>query len=168
MDPGTTNALQTRGQPLIEVYANNFTAHNSYGSMGIRGGSMLFFSNTIVELTTTPYLRLTEEEGWQSAFYSPLRTNWPPHDGHTNTFIWANTINGSALTTVDRPYPSDTNLIAPNRDYWFQAPNSTNGIPAGAMENYVPLIYPHPLVTAQDGVVSFRATTARVGTLRNP
>ena len=132
---------------------------------------MLFYSNTIVELTTTPYLRLTEEEGWQTAFYAPLRTTWPPHDGHTNTFIWQNTLDGAAMTGVDRPYASDTNLIALNRDYWMQAPNATNGSPAGVYSAYVPLVYPHPRVTAEDAHESPSGPavgTIIVGTLRGP
>lgn len=167
VDPASTDALQTRGQPLIEVYGNSWNAHNSYGAMGIRGGSMLFFSNSIVEMTTTPYLRLTEEEGWQTAFYSPLRTTWPAHDGHTNTFIWANTVNGSAMTTVDRPNASDVTLIQENRDYWMQAPNATNGSPAGVYSSYLPLTYPHPRATAEDTPAGPTATvgSATAGTL---
>lgn len=47
---------------------------------------------------------------------------------------------------------SDTNVIAQNVEFWMQAPNSTNGSPAGVLNGYTPLVYPHPLVSAQDGV----------------
>ena len=165
----TGTSADFRGTVFVEVYRNQFSMSiNNTRWMYFRGAQILCFSNVFSDLSgSTPLMQLTEEEEWQTAFFSPLRTNWPAQDAITNSFFWGNTRAGTNLSTY-LLQSNTTNLVQENRDFWMQAPNSTNGIPAGAMENYVPLIYPHPLVTAQDGVVSFRATTARVGTLRNP
>lgn len=169
VDPASTNALQTRGQPAIEFYGNTVSAYSTYQFVYIRGGASLLFSNTFTTVTGTPTaIYLTEEEGWQTSMFSPLRTNWPAADGITNTFFWSNTLNGSAISSVKTNRTEDATLIRQNRDYWMQAPNSTNGSPAGILAAYTPLVFPHPRVTAEDSVapVSITIGTATVGTLR--
>jgi hypothetical protein len=148
----TGTSSDFRGQPLIEIYGNTFAAHHTYRLLYLRGGSALVYSNAFTYVTSGPthIANLTEEEGWQTAFFNPLRTEWPAQDQITNTFFWANTYNGNPVTAIKLHVPSsDTIFIQQNRDYWMQAPNATNGSPAGIYQNYTPLVYPHPLVTVQ-------------------
>lgn len=171
-DPGTTNALAVRGQPVIEVYGNTFAARQTYRFIYLRGGSSLIFSNafTYTHGSVPSVIQLTDEETWQTSFFSPLKTTRPVHDGITNSFYWSNTLNGSAVTTASVS-GSDTNVIAANSEYWMQAPNGTNGVPAGVLASYSPLVYPHPRVTAEDStntVPTLFPTTLRAGTLRGP
>lgn len=169
VDPYTTNALFVRGQPVVEIYGNTMAVHHTYRFIYLRGGGGIIASNTLTYSSgaTPASVYLTDEETWQTALFSPLRTNWPANDQITNSFYWANTLNSSPITISVTG--SDTNVIRENRDYWNQAPNATNGSPAGILSSYAPLIYPHPLVTAQDGTSRvFRATTARVGTVISP
>lgn len=157
-----------RGTVFIEAYRNTFTIGiNNYRWFHFRGGQILLYSNTVSDLSgSTPLVHFTEEEAWQTNWFVPLRTNWPAQDQITNTFIWANTRAGTNYFSLVIDDPS-TNFIRLNRDYWLEAPNATNGSPAGILAGYAPLVYPHPWVTASDGIV-FRATTARVGTIRSP
>lgn len=144
--------LDYRGQPVLEVYGNTFSMHHSYQFFHIRGGSVIVYSNTLTYASGgKPHqFRMTEEEGWQTAFFVPLQTNWPALDQHKNSFFWGNTLNGAPITNVTLSYPagSDALFIQQNRDYWMEAPNLTNGSPAGIYANYKPLVYPHPLVAA--------------------
>jgi hypothetical protein len=157
-----------RGTVFLEAYRNTFSMTiNNYRWTYLRGGNILFFSNTVSDLSgTTPLINFTEEEAWQTNFFSPLRTNWPAQDQITNSFIWGNTRAGTNIYSIAIDDPS-TNFIKVNRDYWLEAPNATNGSPAGILAGYAPLVYPHPWVTATDGR-NFRATTARVGTVSSP
>ena len=157
-DPVTHNPTSPphyRGQPLLELYGNTFTHYTAYRLFQIRGGSTLAYSNTVTQTTGSrpAYFYLWEEEAWQTAFFNPLRTVWPADDQITNTFFWANTYNGSAVTASDvyfDLYPNPNPFIQENRDFWMQAPNSTNGRPAGIYSSYTPLVYPHPRVKAED------------------
>lgn len=151
-DPYTTNCLATRGQPVIEIYNNTMAVHHTYRFIYLRGGSVIIASNalTYASGSVPSAIQLTDEETWQTSWFSPLRTNRYANDGITNSFFWANTLNGAPITTASVS-GSDTNVIAQNMEYWMQAPNATNGSPAGVLQSYTPLAYPHPLVTAQDG-----------------
>lgn len=150
--PYGPKALDYRGQPLLEIYGNTFSAHHSYRFGNLRGGSLIIYSNAYSYITgPKPAQSFTEEEGWSTAFWSPLRTNWPAVDQITNTFHWANTLNGTPIAIIYCPYASDTNLIQQNRDYWMEPPNAANGNPAGVYKDYKPLAYPHPRVAADDG-----------------
>lgn len=159
-----------RGTVFVEAYRNSLQMDiNNNRWTYFRGGQILLYSNVFSDLSgSTPLMQLTEEEGWQTNFFNPLRTNWPAQDQITNSFFWGNTRGGSNLTS----YLIETNtttFIHENRDFWMQPPNETNGSPAGVMASYQPLVYPHPRVTADDGVArKFRAITARVGTVSSP
>ena len=140
-----------RGSILVECYNNTFTAYKTYRLLYYRAGSLLIYSNSFRCISgRTSVFAVTEEESWQSQFFSPLRTSWPAQDQITNTFLWANTLNGTPVTGVTLWNPNDSTFIQQNRDYWMEAPSSVNGRPAGVYANYRPLIYPHPMVTAQD------------------
>lgn len=143
----------TRSTISTERYGNTMAAYKFGRLFYLRGGQHLIYSNICTKVTTgTVVIRLTEEESWQTAFFNPLRTVWPAEDQITNSFFWANTLNGSALTesNIALQNAADATFIQQNRDWWFQAPNDTNGSPAGIYAAYAPLAYPHPLVETYD------------------
>lgn len=161
-----------RGTVFVEVYRNQFSMGiNNTRWMYFRGGQILCYSNVFSDLSgSTPLMQLTEEEEWQTSFFSPLRTTWPAQDAITNSFFWGNTRTGTNLSTY-LISSNSTNLVRENRDFWMQAPNGTNGSPAGVLASYAPLVYPHPRVTAEDStntVPTLFPTTLRAGTLRGP
>jgi hypothetical protein len=167
--PGTAD----RGQPLIEVYDNTFRYHHSYRVCYIRSGSTLFHDNQFTYVTSSTEIVLSEEDGWQTAFFSPLRTAWPGQDQVNNSFFWNNTRNGAPISDVSFNNASDSVFIVKNRDYWMQAPQagggsesftgsraggsqtaptasdtgsmSFTGAGANAYYGYVSYTYPHPL-----------------------
>lgn len=116
-----------RGQPIIEVYDNIFDYHHTYRVMFIRGGSNLIYNNEFNYVTSSVEIAVTEEEGWQTAFFSPLRTAWPAQDQIVNSFFWGNTRNGSAITDIYKVHGEDSEFIQENRDYFMHAPQSSGG-----------------------------------------
>jgi len=149
-----------RGTVLLECYNNTFRGFKSGRFMYFRGGSLLVYGNTMTNITSASSfpIVLTEEEGWQTSFFQPLRTSWPAQDQITNSFFWNNTYNGSptAPYTTSWNNSSDSIFIQLGRDYWLHSVEPTN-----AYYPYVPLVYPHPLVSANRAVVnSVRAEAA--------
>ena len=146
-----------RGTVLVEFYNNTMHAYKTYRMLYIRAGTIFAYNNTMLTDSggTTPFA-LTEEEGWQTQFFNPLKTSWPAQDQVTNSFFWNNTLNGAAVTSVALWNAADSTFIQQGRDYWMAAPTA-------ATSKYFPytaLVYPHPLVTAQDGGASSTAPSA--------
>ena len=158
-----------RGQMLLEFYNNNATCYRCDQFIGRRGGSALIWGNTFTRTNVagSNYIQLTEEEDWQTVFFSPLDTVWPAEDQIFNTFIWNNTCGGAscAITLGDS---SDNPFIQNNRDYFMHAPQASGGHEyftgrcgaagrdsdgtmafnnsgANAYYPYIPYTYPHPL-----------------------
>jgi hypothetical protein len=162
---GTDNDL--RGPPLMEIYNNTFNLGARTGGrvFNNRGGSTLCFSNTVTYTGSMAFMSMTEDFELR---VPPEFTTWAGSDQVENSYYWSNTVNGT-LTTGYTLYDS---LLSPfiqqGRDYFLYAPNATSGRvywtdhPGGhaavytngpsAYYPYTPLVYPHPLVTAQDGV----------------
>src|ERR1051326_848133 len=133
---------------LYEVYSNVFRP-NVIGSSGyagassnVRGGRHLWFGNTY---SSTAFYPLTLE------WYFPTNTTYilASHEV-MDTYYWNNTWNGSSeQTTQIRPCLealgcagcSVANII-PNVNYFYHAPQ-----PGQNFYPYVPLVYPHPLVS---------------------
>jgi hypothetical protein len=151
----------SRGQPILEVYNNTFRYHHSYRICYFRSGSILFHNNVFTFVTSDAEIVLTEEESWQSAFFSPLRTVWAAEDQVMNSFFWNNTRNGSPITNISLGNGSDAAFIQKDRDYFMHAPEpsggksiytgraggaeSFSGTGANAYYPYSPFTYPHPL-----------------------
>lgn len=163
----------SRGQPILEVYNNTFRYHHSYRVCYIRGGSVLFHDNAFTYVTSSTEIVLSEEESWQTAFFSPLRASWPAQDQVNNSFFWGNTRNGAAITAVGLNHANDAAFIQLDRDYFMHAPQATGGSEsytgarkggattypteaddgdttfssagANAFFPYAPYTYPHPL-----------------------
>ena len=160
-----------RGNPLIEVYNNDWYIHHSYRVFYFRGGSVIVYDNTITfETGTGAIFALSEEEGWQTAFFSPLDTAWPAEDQITNSFFWDNTLDGNPITDI---YEWGGSLFYhKDRDYFMHAPESSGGYAyysdrlgasgrgsdgtlvwdanhANAYYPYTAYTYPHPLSTSE-------------------
>lgn len=145
---GTKLSVSAYAQPLVEMYKNTINARNSivYSNSGAdsRGGSGLFWSNTWFlassHVANTTFCLV--EEGISGI---PV----PSQYSVKNTFLWGNTHNGTAITDV-KVNDAVGGVIVQNSEYWMSSPNSSNGNPSGIYENYQPLIFPHPRVTAED------------------
>jgi hypothetical protein len=150
-----------RGQPIVEVYENTFDYQKSYRVLYFRGGSILCYNNAFTFTGASDEIMLTEEEDWQGAFFSPLRTVWAAEDQIMNSFFWGNTRNGSSAG-VHLLNANDSTFIQQNRDYFLHAPESSGGSEsyptragaddmaftaagANAYYPYTGYIYPHPL-----------------------
>ena len=117
-----------RGQPIVEVYGNIMKLHNSYQFFGLRGGSMLIYDNVLTQTTgSATRFKVTEEESWQSAFFTPLDTTWSAEDQINNSFFWGNTYNGAAITTVTLGNALDAPFIVSGQDYFMARPAATGG-----------------------------------------
>lgn len=127
-----------RGGILYEIYSNAFYVSTTYRLTKQRGGSWMAFGNTYWNTNTVrDFVNLGAETGTEQT------ANAATGDGYTNSFYWANISNGSENTTV----VNDSLLPAVEGTHYFlHAPNATNNF-----YPYTPLVYPHPLVTAQDG-----------------
>jgi PKD repeat protein len=150
-----------RGTVLIECYSNVFRSYQSGRFMYYRGSSLLVYGNTMTNVATASSfpIVLTEEEGWQTDFFQPLRTVWPAQDQITNSYFWGNTYNGNLTTpyiTALNNY-SDAIFIQEGRDYWLHAPGVTN-----VYYPYAPLAYPHPLVRGQDTRAAVNTAVAMI------
>lgn len=140
------NSKDFRGTVLVEFYNNTMQAYKTYRMMYIRAGTIFAFNNTMTTQTGTPVaFALSEEEAWQTQFFNPLKTSWPAQDQVTNSHFWNNTLKGAAITSVGLWNAKDSTFIQNGRDYWMSAPASGQ-----KYYPYKPLVYPHPLVTAQD------------------
>lgn len=184
-----------RGSVFSEIYGNTFTwgPDNGFRLARLRGGTSMVFSNVITgSVSRKPWeVLMDEEEVWANYVYDYpenilVRTNPPSQDQITNSFVWENDVNGSVSNSIARLLSANPDLnpvtagttnnpvaltVLEGTDYWQKSPwsgNYTNRSGSvNAMTGYVPLVYPHPRVTA-DGASLFRATTARVGTIRSP
>lgn len=116
-----------RGMPIFESYNNTgICSSSSCEFMSIRGGAVLIHDETFSSSgNALAILKVSEEECWQSAFFSPLRTAWPAQDQVTNSFFWNVTFNGKSV--VDLDFGSENNrcsasFIRKDRDYFMHAP----------------------------------------------
>lgn len=121
-----------RGMPIFESYHNTgICSSSSCEFMSMRGGSVLIHDETFSAAGSVfAVLKVSEEECWQGAFFSPLRTNWPAQDQVMNSFFWNVTFNGSPVTDVNIEPDNASctgNFIQKNRDYFMHAPESSGG-----------------------------------------
>jgi hypothetical protein len=148
------------GTHWFECYSNTFKSYNSYRMTQIRGGFNLLHHNTLINPGTPNGDNCAT---WCFFEYSASifhTGSYPYKHQVTNSFVWGNTYNGTAYNTVSFWTAADAAAIQLNRDYWQAAPAANNGAPVGSMANYTPLVYPHPLVTAQDGSATISSLIA--------
>jgi len=174
-----TGSGDFRGQPILEVYENTVHAYYHFNAYlaGLRGGSILFYNNSLtLDTGTAPRIRVTDEESWSTAFFDPLDDTWPAEDQINNCFFWGNTANGNPITALTIQHANDVEFIVEDRDYFMHAPESSggyeyyddrpgaagNGDPydgtlvwdgdhANAYYPYTPYTYPHPLRSGPSG-----------------
>ena len=164
-----------RGTIRFEFYNN--TVHMGkgvYQLMDLRGGSSLIHDNTFTTADgNTPNVCdfRDEEDDPNNTIGIPVRSpvQWPCEDQITASFIWNNTLNGSAYNSVgvgtfgnSDATTGDPFYIKANRDYWLSAPSGTTtttypapGSPSSPfypspyaslqVTSYTPYTYPHPL-----------------------
>lgn len=105
-----------RSPSVFEIYNNNFHGKRIDWIMTMRGGSGLIYNNTHTNSYGAARVYLREEEYYN---FSPVRVAWPAEDQVHNTFIWGNTTQGVAMTSVN--IVTDANLTQ-DRDYFLHAP----------------------------------------------
>lgn len=121
-----------RGQPIFESYNNTgICAANNCEFMSMRGGSNIIHDETF-KASGTPWavVKFDEEECWQTAFFSPLRTEWPAQDQVMNSFVWNVNYNGSNITDVTIAADNGgcaKKFIVKDRDYFMHAPQASGG-----------------------------------------
>jgi hypothetical protein len=146
-----TNTGGGRGTVQFEAYNNKFAdlVNKSIRPFHLRGGTCIIFSNTYTAPANDYFEELgayCEEEDGASAFNT--LTNYPGYDQHWINF-WGNTFNGLVGTNVayynTNPIGGDQVFIVPGLNLFFTPIPLANP----AMSTYTPLVYPHPLVTAE-------------------
>lgn len=115
------NDVPRRGQSVVEIYRNTIAANKLGTPIVLRGSANLVYDNTLTKIAaTTPAIVLREEEYDYVASGYIQRTAWPAEDQVHNTFLWNNTINGSAIAVVS--VPNADKGLQQNRDYFLHAP----------------------------------------------
>jgi hypothetical protein len=122
-----------RGTLAVEYYSNTVAIAQTYRYLHPRGGVLICFGNAFTD---------------SSGLSGFCDLDFDNFDGITNTFIWGNLLNGSAQTNAMIDGSSGGYVLG--TDYWTSRPGPHNGKPEGVYQTYEPLIYPHPIVTAQD------------------
>ena len=146
MNYAQTNAADSRGSVSFECYSNvMYFGSDSFRSMNLRGGTCEAHDNKFYGGTNQTRIVLNEEEAWNTALFSPLRTNYPAQDQITNSYFWNNTCDVTNAVNID-VWAGASNaiytFIQPGRDYFLQPP--TNGVVASYYTNT--LTYPHPVL----------------------
>jgi len=189
---GASNTWFTRGQPLIEMYCNNWSAYSCSRFPGIRGGSCIIFNNdfTMTDGVLSELVQFTEEEAWTSGGPwcpddCPIKSTWPAYDQVNNTFVWGNTYNGSIDSSIGwSQIAVDTVFFHKNRDYYLHKPEFIGGqeywttVPgdttmyfdADSSNKYWPYFaytYPHPLTGASKSfiVTSHKLTSGHMSSV---
>ena len=165
---GGADHLDNRGQPIIEIYDNDFILPTAgTRTFAFRSGSILFHTNKITTANlSTPPIELWEEETWSSG--GPFCPSCPVYeapsanDQITNSFFWNNDLNGGDIT-VSIHSSNIPGFLILNQDYFLHEPQSSGGkvswtgdaglassyswSSSGANEYYpyAPYICPHPL-----------------------
>jgi hypothetical protein len=160
---GTDNDL--RGPPIFEIYNNVMKAKQTYRFMNIRGGSSLVYSN-VLTVASGPAAAIQLTEDFELRI-PPQYLIWAGEDQVNNSFFWSNTLNGVLVNSVSLYDSLLITFLQQGRDYWMHPPDNVSGKtiwtdrPGSHNEQfvsgpqlyypYVPLVYPHPMITAQDG-----------------
>jgi hypothetical protein len=125
-----------RGTLAVEYYNNTVQAGKTYRYLHPRGGVFLCFSNTFTDTSGLTGFIYFDDTGGENA------------DWITNSFVYGNTLNGSAQ--INGMIGTSSSRFQLNSSYWTVRPSAVNGSPIGIYQNYTPLVHPHPLITAQE------------------
>jgi hypothetical protein len=134
-----------------EIYKNTFAIHHGNRLMNLRGGSHLVYSNTVTTVTGSTSIEL-KDEGF-STYGTPVSDPSYHALGQwtTNCFASANTVNGSTLNFSVESSPDSSPYVVLGQHYFNRMPTTgdSSTVQSGGVVRQ--LVYPHPLVTAQDG-----------------
>jgi len=146
-----TNYGAGRGTVQFEVYENTFVdlVNKRIRPVHLRGGTALIYSNTYTAPANDYFEELgpfvQEEDG---SCRNDFLTNYPGYDQHWINW-WSNTFNGTPSETNFAYSCTGTNgdniYVIPGTNLFFAETPFANP----AVTSYTPLIYPHPLVTAE-------------------
>lgn len=153
------NQDTVRGSRQQELYGWTCTTAGMDDKLtDLRGGTSLIFSNTFVGSGMRTNFTAREEDGnfpeWSTYTLVP-----PGYDPNV-IYAWNNVSKGNPVTALELYYETtDPPFFIENTDvFWSAKPG------------YTPLVYPHPLVTLQDGVGSEPepepTPTRNIGTFR--
>lgn len=152
------NVNDTIGQRQTEIYGNTFAggATGDTKLSDFRGGLIFCFSNRWTGASCRTVFTAREED--ESVYAMEGVTNYPAIDQH---WMWlgANTVNGTLVSEIETFYPEDGKYLLAGTNYFFTLPPSTYtttedfGGRTWSFTNYTPLVYPHPLRRAQDGLM---------------
>jgi hypothetical protein len=136
-----------RGQSVIEYYYNTISGRRIDFMYSSRGSANLVHHNAVTVSTAwKPRIYFNEEEQYEASNWSPLRTAWPAEDQIHNSFIWANTFNGTAyfndIGHIAIPHASSAGYIQQNRDFWFHEPQASGGSESFTGQNGASNTYP--------------------------
>jgi hypothetical protein len=142
------------GTRFYEIYNNTIKFQYAWGAIfSLRGGTHIVWNNTMTMSNTGSMLAI-----WLQREKSG--TDIPPAQLIKNSFFWNNTLSiggGAPVTVGAGDSGQTTNEPVGNVDFFNRPIRS--GDP---WDPYTPLVYPHPLVTAQDGGKSSPIANLRV------
>jgi hypothetical protein len=126
-----------RGTRFYEIYNNVFHCNYTYRYFYLRGGTHFVYNNTFIEDNdSSPSVIMLSNEGQNDGAAAATL------DVIQDSFFWGNSFNGSSFNPV---IEDGGNSVVLNRNYFNRAIQ-----PGDKYYPYVPLIYPHPRVTAED------------------
>jgi hypothetical protein len=132
------NTSWGNGTRFYEVYNNTFECQHTYRFCYLRGGTHIFHDNQFIMTgggSAPNCIALELEKG---------STTVPANERVVKSFFWNNTYNGSPAGAADWGLYTGEPVL--NVDF-FNRPIQSGD----SWYPYTPLVYPHPMVTAQDG-----------------
>jgi hypothetical protein len=145
------NSDNRRGQSVVEIYNNTFSAYKFAQIIVLRGSASLVYSNTATYTSSSGYFIYMREEEFEvygegQSNWVTQRTAWPAEDQVHNTFFWLNTLQGTSINTSHDDYfvavpacssypASCTAGLQRGRDYFLHKPCAAAASTDGTVEN---------------------------------
>lgn len=157
---GSGSSGQEYSTISYEIYGNTINV-DSGGNINLRGGRHLVYSNTVTTASGSPSWAL-KDEGADTYGVPPGPVSASSYNADnagtggqwiTNTFCWANTLNGSTLNlaVATDGLASSAPYIIQNTHYFLRAPTTGDSSDVVNGSTLRQLVFPHPRVTAEDG-----------------
>lgn len=147
-----------------------FKMYNGYRFIYLRGGRWIIARNkfSVLSGSMPRGVAMTDEEGYRTDIFNPLRTSWPAEAQLNNCYFWDNEFGGAPQQpgNFGTWNPNDGIFVQKDRDYFLAPPSETVHSPSypqpgsppsnsaypyhlynPPVTSYRPLAYPHPLVS---------------------